>query len=81
MPAGRVALRPTVYVDSGDDAPFGTLRRLVFCCNGWQQQVGSYPKLRIPSAWLAEQCRTAGLDVRHDAPDARGMRVLHAVKP
>lgn len=48
---------------------------------GWQQQVGSYPKLRIASAWLADQCRAAGLDVRHDAPDARGMRVLHAVKP
>ncbi|WP_225834173.1 bifunctional 2-polyprenyl-6-hydroxyphenol methylase/3-demethylubiquinol 3-O-methyltransferase UbiG [Streptomyces sp. NK08204] len=47
----------------------------------WQQQAGSYPKLRIASSWLVEQCRAAGLEVRHDAADARGMRILHAVKP
>ncbi|MGV9563837.1 class I SAM-dependent methyltransferase [Streptomyces sp. NPDC003480] len=47
----------------------------------WQQQAGSYPKLRIASSWLVEQCRAAGLDVRHDAEDTRGLRILHAVKP
>jgi SAM-dependent methyltransferase len=47
----------------------------------WQQHTGSYPKLRLGSSWLVEQCRAAGLDVRHDAADSRGMRILHAVKP
>ncbi|MEU8034553.1 hypothetical protein AB0C13_39345, partial [Streptomyces sp. NPDC049099] len=47
----------------------------------WQQQTGSYPKLRIASSWLVQQCRAAGLDVRRDAADSRGMRILHAVKP
>jgi SAM-dependent methyltransferase len=47
----------------------------------WQQRASSYPKLRIASSWLVEQCRAAGLDVRHDAADSRGMRILHAVKP
>ncbi|MEU2715450.1 class I SAM-dependent methyltransferase [Streptomyces sp. NPDC007205] len=41
----------------------------------WQQQTSSYSKLRIASSWLVEQCRAAGLDVRHDAADARGMRI------
>ncbi|GCB51671.1 bifunctional 2-polyprenyl-6-hydroxyphenol methylase/3-demethylubiquinol 3-O-methyltransferase UbiG [Streptomyces sp. NL15-2K] len=47
----------------------------------WRQRTSSYPKLRIASSWLVEQCRAAGLDVRHDAADSRGMRILHAVKP
>ncbi|MCX2968409.1 MULTISPECIES: class I SAM-dependent methyltransferase [Streptomyces] len=47
----------------------------------WRQQASSYPKLRIPSSWLVERCRAAGLLVRHDSADARGMRTLHAVKP
>lgn len=47
----------------------------------WQQQVSSYPKLRIASAWLVEQCRAAGLDVHRDAADSTGMRIVHAVKP
>jgi SAM-dependent methyltransferase len=47
----------------------------------WQQRASSYPKLRIASSWLVAQCRAAGLDVRHDATDSRGMRILHAVKP
>jgi SAM-dependent methyltransferase len=47
----------------------------------WQQLASSYPKLRLASSWLVEQCRAAGLDVRHDAADSRGMRILHAVKP
>jgi hypothetical protein len=47
----------------------------------WQQQASSYPKLRLASSWLVEQCRVAGLDVRHDAADSGGMRILHAVKP
>ncbi|MFF4398757.1 hypothetical protein [Streptomyces sp. NPDC001480] len=36
--------------------------------------------VRIASVWLAEQCLAAGLDVRHDTVDSRGMRILHAVK-
>ncbi|MDQ0718000.1 SAM-dependent methyltransferase [Streptomyces luteogriseus] len=47
----------------------------------WQQQASSYPKLRLGSSWLVGQCRAAGLDVRRDAADSRGMRTLHAVKP
>ncbi|MDO0930423.1 class I SAM-dependent methyltransferase [Streptomyces sp. DG2A-72] len=47
----------------------------------WQQQASSYPKLRLASSWLVEQCRAAGLDIHHDAADSRGMRILHAVKP
>jgi SAM-dependent methyltransferase len=47
----------------------------------WQQRASSYPKLRLASSWLVEQCRAAGLGVRHDAADSRGMRILHAVKP
>ncbi|MFF5533446.1 class I SAM-dependent methyltransferase [Streptomyces cinerochromogenes] len=46
----------------------------------WRQRVGSYPKLRIASSWLVEQCRAAGLTVRRDTADAGGMRILHAVK-
>ncbi|MFH8931055.1 hypothetical protein ACH4D4_28795 [Streptomyces pristinaespiralis] len=41
----------------------------------------SYPKLRLAGSWLVAQCRTAGLEARHDAADSTGMRVLHAVKP
>jgi hypothetical protein len=41
----------------------------------------SYPKPRLASSRLVEQCRTAGLEARHDAADSTGMRVLHAVKP
>ncbi|MEU2717979.1 class I SAM-dependent methyltransferase [Streptomyces sp. NPDC007205] len=47
----------------------------------WQQQASSYPKLRIASSRLVELCRAAGLDVRRDTADSRGMRILHAVKP
>jgi SAM-dependent methyltransferase len=46
----------------------------------WSLRTGSYPKLRIGGGWLADQCRTAGLTVRHDAVGPRGMRVLHAQK-
>ncbi|MFD5258625.1 GNAT family N-acetyltransferase [Streptomyces bobili] len=38
----------------------------------WQQRASSYPKLRIASSWLVEQCRAAGLDVCHDAADSKG---------
>lgn len=47
----------------------------------WQQHTSSYPKLRLGSSWLVEQCRAAGLDVHHDVADSRGMRTFHAVKP
>ncbi|QLH20851.1 trans-aconitate 2-methyltransferase [Streptomyces sp. Rer75] len=48
---------------------------------GWRLRTGAYPKLRIAADWLADRCREAGLEVVHDAPGARGMRVLAAVKP
>ncbi|MFI1198060.1 class I SAM-dependent methyltransferase [Streptomyces sp. BHT-5-2] len=48
---------------------------------GWEMRTSSYPKLRIPAQWLAEQCRAAGLDVRRDETGPRGLRILHAVKP
>uniref|UniRef100_A0AAU2JZP0 Class I SAM-dependent methyltransferase n=1 Tax=Streptomyces sp. NBC_00049 TaxID=2903617 RepID=A0AAU2JZP0_9ACTN len=47
----------------------------------WSLRTSSYPKLRIGADWLAGRCRAAGLEVRHDATGARGMRVLHARKP
>lgn len=46
----------------------------------WKQQVGSYPKLRLAHDWLADRCRAAGLDIRHDDVGPGGMRVLHARK-
>ncbi|MFF7244712.1 class I SAM-dependent methyltransferase [Embleya sp. NPDC008237] len=48
--------------------------------DSWNLQAGSYPKLRIGSDWLSEQCRRAGLDVRDDTAGPRGIRILHAVK-
>ncbi|MFG2989159.1 class I SAM-dependent methyltransferase [Streptomyces sp. NPDC048257] len=47
----------------------------------WTLRTSSYPKLRIPADRLAALCREAGLDLSHDAPGERGMRVLHARKP
>ncbi|MET9465964.1 class I SAM-dependent methyltransferase [Streptomyces sp. NPDC006544] len=47
----------------------------------WRLQVGSYPKLRLASAWLSGEARRAGLQVRHTGAGPRGMRILHAVKP
>ncbi|MEU5023374.1 class I SAM-dependent methyltransferase [Streptomyces milbemycinicus] len=49
--------------------------------DGWQLKAGSYPKLRLAPEWVNEQCRMAGLDIRHDEVDPRGLRVLHAIKP
>lgn len=49
--------------------------------DAWQLKTSSYPKLRLDPRWLADQCRTAGLDIQHDETGPRGMRVLHAVKP
>lgn len=46
----------------------------------WTLQASSYPKLRLDAAWLAAQCATAGLTVRHSAPGPRGMHLLVAVK-
>jgi len=47
----------------------------------WQLTSSSYPKLRLGAQWVADQCRAAGLTVRHDEVGLRGLRVLHAVKP
>ncbi|MEW1655087.1 methyltransferase domain-containing protein [Streptomyces sp. NPDC093707] len=48
---------------------------------GWELRTSSYPKLRLAARWVADQCRAAGLEVRHDEAGPRGLRVLHAVKP
>ncbi|WP_329624925.1 class I SAM-dependent methyltransferase [Streptomyces sp. NBC_01255] len=47
----------------------------------WHLTTGSYPKLRLAPTWVADQCRAAGLVIRHDETGPRGMHVLHAVKP
>ena len=46
----------------------------------WQMKTSSYPKLRLPHQWLADQCHAAGLVVRHVETTAHGMQVLHAVR-
>lgn len=46
----------------------------------WHLKTSSYPKLRLTPQWLTAQCHSAGLEVRHHEPDARGMQVLRAVK-
>ncbi|RKN43041.1 class I SAM-dependent methyltransferase [Streptomyces hoynatensis] len=47
----------------------------------WHLKTGSYPKLRLAPAWLAAQCRAAGLEIRHDEATPSGLRLLHAAKP
>ncbi|MEV0599019.1 class I SAM-dependent methyltransferase [Streptomyces sp. NPDC050315] len=47
----------------------------------WQLRASSYPKLRLSPTWLADRCVAAGLQIRYDAIGARGMQVLHAVRP
>ncbi|MDW6066265.1 class I SAM-dependent methyltransferase [Streptomyces sp. FXJ1.4098] len=34
--------------------------------DGWQLKASSYPKLRLAPQWVTDQCRMAGLDIRHD---------------
>ncbi|MGW0733238.1 class I SAM-dependent methyltransferase [Streptomyces sp. NPDC002851] len=46
----------------------------------WTLHTSSYPKLRISSAWLTQECRTAGLRIQHDAVGPRGMHIISAVK-
>lgn len=48
--------------------------------DSWDLQVGSYPKLRLSSDWLAAQCLGAGLTVQRNEIGPRGMRVLLATK-
>ncbi|WP_030620288.1 class I SAM-dependent methyltransferase [Streptomyces sclerotialus] len=51
------------------------------CGATWALQTSSYPKLRISSAWLSEQCRAEGLDIQHSAVDSRGLHTITAIKP
>ncbi|WP_030950953.1 hypothetical protein [Streptomyces sp. NRRL S-481] len=46
----------------------------------WHLKSSSYPKLRLAAQWLTDQCRMAGLTIRHDEAGPRGLRVLHAIK-
>ncbi|MGW5646828.1 class I SAM-dependent methyltransferase [Saccharopolyspora sp. NPDC003752] len=46
----------------------------------WELAVSSYPKLRLPPAWLTEQCRVAGLEIRRDVVGPQGLCTLHAVR-
>ncbi|WP_331771006.1 class I SAM-dependent methyltransferase (plasmid) [Embleya sp. NBC_00888] len=46
--------------------------------SAWTQHVGSYPKLRIASTWLADRCEDVGLKVEHNEPGPRGIQVLAA---
>lgn len=46
----------------------------------WDQQVSSYPKLRISSGWLTAQCQQAGLRIQHDAARPSGLRTLTATR-
>ncbi|WFR71575.1 class I SAM-dependent methyltransferase [Prescottella defluvii] len=46
----------------------------------WQLKTSSYPKLRLPHQWLADQCHAADLVVRHVETNERGLQLLHAVK-
>lgn len=47
----------------------------------WHQQVSSYPKLRLSSAWLAGQCQEAGLEIQHSTTGPSGLSVITATKP
>ncbi|CAL9455246.1 hypothetical protein SUDANB15_02508 [Streptomyces sp. enrichment culture] len=70
----------TCFLEYGDETV--TVHDLVHTRTGdtWQLRTGSYPKLRLGSAWVAAQCRAAGLRVTHDAPGPRGLHVIIAVK-
>lgn len=47
----------------------------------WNQQVSSYPKLRISSTWLTSRCQEAGLDIQHNTTGPGGLRIITATKP
>ena len=46
----------------------------------WNQQVSSYPKLRISPGWLTRGCHEAGLEVQHDTVRPSALRVITAIK-
>ncbi|MFK0290163.1 class I SAM-dependent methyltransferase [Streptomyces sp. NPDC090442] len=48
---------------------------------GWELRTSSCPRLRLAARWVADRCRAAGLEVRHDEVGPRGLHALHAVKP
>ncbi|OSP41737.1 SAM-dependent methyltransferase [Streptomyces sp. 13-12-16] len=70
----------TCFLEYGDETV--TVHDLIHTRTGdtWRLRTGSYPKLRLGSAWVAAQCRAAGLRVTHDAPGPRGLHVISAVK-
>ncbi|WP_225839567.1 class I SAM-dependent methyltransferase [Streptomyces sp. NK08204] len=73
----------TCFLDYTDDdtVQVHDLLHLRGADGGWELRTSSYPKLRLDPTWLANQCREAGLDVRHAAPGPRGLHILHATKP
>lgn len=71
----------TCFLEYADDDTV-TVHDIVHTRSGdtWTQRVSSYPKLRIPTDWLAAECGWAGLAVEHSATGERGMHVLVAAK-
>ncbi|WP_033216624.1 class I SAM-dependent methyltransferase [Kitasatospora phosalacinea] len=71
----------TCFVESGAEDTV-TVHDLIHTRteDGWSLQVGSYAKLRLAPAWVAEQCRAAGLRVQEDGIGPRGLRLLTVVK-
>ncbi|MDQ8706175.1 class I SAM-dependent methyltransferase [Streptomyces sp. LHD-70] len=70
----------TCFLEYGEETV--TVHDLIHTRTGdsWALHTSSYPKLRLRSVWVTEQCRTAGLDVTHDETATGGLRVLTAVK-
>lgn len=71
----------TCFLEYGDDSVMVHDLLHIRVGEEWELRTSSYPKLRLAPSWLAQQCRTAGLKIRHDEVGQGGMRILHAVKP
>lgn len=72
----------TCFLEYVDDATV-MVHDLIHTRSGdtWNQDVSSYPKLRMSSAWLAGQCQKAGLEVTHSTVGPSGLSVIAATMP
>ncbi|MFD8388171.1 hypothetical protein ACFV2N_02930 [Streptomyces sp. NPDC059680] len=77
---GRLLTRFLDYTDD-DTVQVHDLLHVRGTDSDWELRTSSCPKLRPGPAWLADQCRDAGLEVRRAVPGPRGLQLLHAVKP